>query len=91
MNRILSRSAVEEILTVLRKHQVPLQPSVALICKVNEIPLHWIAERCGFHRNSLYKALIDEIRPHPVMVESVKEALGVDPWSIELESNYASR
>lgn len=80
MNRVLTANAATEIMSVLRKHQVPLQPSVAMLCKIQGVKLHWVAERCGLHRNSLYKALAGEVSPSPVLVQSVKEVLGINPW-----------
>lgn len=76
----MHKKAIKEILLVLQKHQVPLQHGVALICRARGEQLSALASRCGFHRNSLYKALAGEIAPNPKLVSAVRSELGVNPW-----------
>lgn len=81
-------AAIEEILAVLQKHDVPLQHSVALICKCQGRKLSDLASDCGYHRNSLYKALSHNMRVQPGMAEAVKRELGVNPWEYAPEQPY---
>jgi DNA-binding phage protein len=76
----MHKQAIKEILLVLQKHKVPLQHGVALICRARGDQLGALANRCGFHRNSLYKALAGEIVANPKLVAAVRHELGVNPW-----------
>lgn len=76
----MNAAAIEEILAVLQKHQVPLQHGVSLICKVQSRKLGDLANTCGYHRNSLYKALSGASPAQPLMVHAVERELGVNPW-----------
>jgi len=76
----MNNTSAAEILTVLCKHEVPLQHSVALLCKVQGKTLTDIAEASGFHRNLLYKALSGGTRPNSKLQKAVEQALDINPW-----------
>lgn len=79
----LNKQASEEILAVLGKHDVPLQHSVALLCKMRGVTLTEVAKACGCHRNLLYKALAGEIAPNNELVTGVAAFLGMNPWKLK--------
>lgn len=76
----MNKNAMVEILTVLQKHQVPLQYGVALICKEKGIGLASLTEECGYHRNYLNQTLCGAIKPPPAFREQITKRLGIDPW-----------
>mgnify|MGYP005840711047 CR=1 FL=1 len=81
----MHKQAMKELLTVAASHQVPLQHTVALICKCRGEKIGDLASRCGFHRNSLYKALSGEVTPSAELVAGVTGELGVNPWEYRPE------
>ena len=77
----ISREGMVEILVVLKKHQVPLQHGVSLLCKAKGLTLSELSVACGYHRNSIYKALSGENNVQPEMKLKVENLLGVNPWN----------
>jgi transcriptional regulator with XRE-family HTH domain len=76
----ISKAGMVEILVVLKKHQVPLQHGVSLLCKAKGLTLSELSVACGYHRNSIYKALSGENNVQPDMIKKVENLLGVNPW-----------
>lgn len=74
-----------EVLGVLQKHDVPLQPSVGLICKCQGRKLSDLASGCGYHRNSVYKAPSNSAREQSGMSQAIERELGVNPWNYKPE------
>lgn len=77
----MNKKAMLEIMEVLCRHQVPLQHTVALLCKAKGVPLNEIAKQVGCHRNLVYKSLAGEVAPNPQLVQGLREVLGLDPWA----------
>lgn len=74
--------SMSDILRTLKRHKVPLQHSVTLLCKVQGRAISDLAHACEYHRNSLYKALAGEVvEVQPDMIEAVAAELGVNPWA----------
>lgn len=84
----MNSAAIEDILALLQKHDVPLQHSTALICKCQGRKLSDLASVCGYHRNSLYKALSGATPAQPEMIAAVERELGVNPWNYAPEQPY---
>lgn len=84
----MDAAAIEEILAVLQRQDVPLQHGVALICKCQGRKLGDLASICGYHRNSLYKALSGATTAQPEMIAAVERELGVNPWNYAPKQPY---
>lgn len=76
----ISKAGMVEILVVLQKHHVPLQHGVSLLCKLKGLTLSELSIACGYHRNSIYKALSGENNVQSEMMLKVESLLGVNPW-----------
>lgn len=79
-NSAMNAQSMNEIMEVLQKHRVPLQYSVALICKVKGIGMASLTEACGYHRNYLNQTLCGAIKPAQAFREQITNRLGIDPW-----------
>jgi hypothetical protein len=78
----MTPEAMSDILSTLQRYSVPLQHSVTLLCKLQGRGIGDLAEGCGYHRNSVYKALAGEVAAvQPDMVASLTKALGINPWA----------
>lgn len=78
----MTPESMTDILQTLKRHNVPLQHSVTLLCKLQGRAIGDLAQACGYHRNSLYKALAGEVvQVQSDMVNAVMAELGVNPWA----------
>lgn len=78
----MTPDSMTDILRTLKRHNVPLQHSVTLLCKLQGRAIGDLAQACGYHRNSLYKALAGEVvQVQSDMVDAVTAELGVNPWA----------
>ncbi|MCR6651420.1 MAG: hypothetical protein NVV73_07965 [Cellvibrionaceae bacterium] len=78
----MTPEAMSDILRDLQRHKVPLQHSVALLCKLQGRGIGGLAQACGYHRNSVYKALAGEvIQVQEDMMDAVAKELGINPWA----------
>lgn len=82
----IEHDALSEVMSVLQKHGVPLQHGVSLICRIKGMTLSELAIACGYHRNSIYKALSGENQIQPEMETAVTERLGINPWRYQSEN-----
>ena len=69
-----------EVLTVLKKNNVPLHLVVTLICKTKGIELGDLIEGTGRHRSYLRQTLTGVFNPADDFRAHITKKLGVDPW-----------
>jgi hypothetical protein len=78
----MTPESMTDILRTLKRHNVPLQHSVTLLCKLQGRAISDLATACGYHRNSVYKALAGEVmQVQEDMVDAVTKELGINPWA----------
>jgi hypothetical protein len=78
----MTPESMTDILRELQRHKVPLQHSVALLCKLQGRGIGGLAQACGYHRNSVYKALAGEVvQVQEDMMDAVAKELGINPWA----------
>lgn len=83
----IQSDALHEVMTVLQKHGVPLQHGTALLCRMKGMTLAELSTTCGYHRNSIYKALSGENQVQPDMEAAVTKEIGINPWLYAIEKN----
>jgi DNA-directed RNA polymerase specialized sigma24 family protein len=80
--RYMTPESMTDILRTLKRHNVPLQHSVTLLCKLQGRAISDLATACGYHRNSVYKALAGEVvQVQEDMMDAVTKELGINPWA----------
>ena len=71
---------VQELMRVHARLGVPVVHTVALVARLRHVSLSALAREAGYHRNSLYQALVGDIRPPQRLHDVVIQKLGIDPW-----------
>lgn len=71
---------LQELMRAHARLDVPLVHTVALVARLRDVSLSALAREAGCHRNSLYQALVGDIRPPTRLRDVVVEKLGIDPW-----------
>jgi transcriptional regulator with XRE-family HTH domain len=79
----VSKQAYEEVLSLHQRHNIPLQHSIALLCKTEGIGMSELAESCGKHRNYLNQSLRGIFKPTHKFRMAITKKLGVDPWKYQ--------
>lgn len=76
----ITNTQAAEVLTVLKKNNVPLHLGITLICKTKGIDLGDLIEGSGRHRSYLRQTLTGVFNPADDFREHVTSVLGIDPW-----------
>lgn len=77
----MNKAAIEAYLKLGKRHGVPLQHTLTLICHARRDRLSELTRRCGVHRNTLYKALAGETTPSEYLIKKISQELeGLNPW-----------
>lgn len=77
----MKTSDLEAVLACHQALDIPLQHSVAFVYRVLGLSLSATAERAGYSRNALYKALSGKRTPSVELRKAVREDVGIDVWA----------